>query len=595
LTGIIKSVKRCTNAYTGGTYYRLRVDSIGLKLDVLLKSEDVTTEPVVGGYIHGTFYLTARLFPAQQDECLTPCFTIETTEIIESFDSMIFRDDVCDVPHEGWELFSYPIMPDGSVLLIFQNASEVDGNDNENSSCYYRFLRYDEDGTIIDKRQTKLVGGSLNTAYYDANGHLHLVFQLFDDDEVCMFDMDDTTEPEDVCSLGYDISRIITDSEGNVFVGRDYSCYPEDVSGLISIYGANGTEKIESHFKNYRCSELVLDDDENVWCLTEPITSLYKVAAKNMPLQPENVAFPLSCVLALAISKNGSRMFCECKAMPDRSRFFMLTKKSGQYAEPMELRPPLIIQERCHTYGMCATSKDRILFNVDGVLFLFRLEDERCNTLKDLGRIRIKKRTENRGQHYGIKIDPSASVSDSSLAYYVEPILLDMYDMPGESLTIAFSEARKSDAISFIQVARNGTNYHLEIAVCDADIDCPYRIYALLDADFDTVFSAFKTVIVESGCPDFTKWVDYTEIAFGRVKSSSNAHEERQQILPDSPIEVLDLSVRGHNRLVAHGIMTVGQLINCPISELKQIKGLGKKCLSEIRSALSKYGYELRQ
>jgi hypothetical protein len=246
LTGIIKGVKRCTNAYTGGTYYRLRVDSIGLKLDVLLKSEDVTTEPVVGGYIHGTFYLTARLFPAQQDECLTPCFTIETTEIIESFDSMIFRDDVCDVPHEGWELFSYPIMPDGSVLLIFQNASEVDGNDNENSSCYYRFLRYDEDGTIIDKRQTKLVGGSLNTAYYDANGHLHLVFQLFDDDEVCMFDMDDTTEPEDVCSLGYDISRIITDSEGNVFVGRDYSCYPEDVSGLISIYGANGTEKLRA-------------------------------------------------------------------------------------------------------------------------------------------------------------------------------------------------------------------------------------------------------------------------------------------------------------------------------------------------------------
>jgi DNA-directed RNA polymerase alpha subunit len=66
-----------------------------------------------------------------------------------------------------------------------------------------------------------------------------------------------------------------------------------------------------------------------------------------------------------------------------------------------------------------------------------------------------------------------------------------------------------------------------------------------------------------------------------------------QQMPLDSPIEVLDLSVRSHNRLIAHGILTVGQLINCPISELKQIKGLGKKCLSEIRSALSKYGFEL--
>jgi hypothetical protein len=98
LSGQIKSVQRCTNAYTGGSYYHLRVDCLGLKLDVLLKTEEIKTPPVVGGYIHGVFYLTARLFVSDQDDCLTPCFAIETDQILERIDSMDFRDEQPQLP-----------------------------------------------------------------------------------------------------------------------------------------------------------------------------------------------------------------------------------------------------------------------------------------------------------------------------------------------------------------------------------------------------------------------------------------------------------------------------------------------------------------
>jgi hypothetical protein len=597
LSGRIKSVQRCTNAYTGGAYYLLQVDCLGLKLDVLLNAADTKTEPVAGGYIYGVFYLTARLFVSDQDDCLTPCFAIETAKVINSLDSMDFRDKMRGVPRDGWELFAYPILPDGSILLIFQNNSVAKAGGEEGRTAFYRFLRYDENGTLVDKRQTCLTNGALHTAYYGADGHLHLVFQLSDSGDTCMLDLDDAEKPQPVYTLGENISRVITDAQGNILVGRDYSWSPEGASGLISLCNERGAKLFNLHSENYRCAELVLDSEDTLWGITEPILSLDKIVTADLSIEPEHIPFPLSGVSALAISKDGSHMFGECQAVPGKSRFFVLTRRAERYGHPVEVWPPLEIQQDCRTYGMCATAKDKIVFNIDGVLFLYRLENKRCDTLEDLGRIRIKKRTPNHGQYYSITLDPDARETESSLAHFVKPILLDMQELANESLTIAFSEARSSDAVSFIQAARNDDNYHLEIAVYNAAPDQPrYRIYALLDADFDTVYAAFKTVLVDAACPDLTEWVDYTDVAFGKNKKSqkpSASPEAKPQLPLDSPLEALNLSVRSHNRLAAAGIQTIGQLVSCSVEELAQVPRLGKRGLAEVLDALAKQGYEL--
>jgi hypothetical protein len=503
------------------------------------------------------------------------------------------------VPHEGWELFAYPIMPDGSVLLIFQNASVAEASGEEGRTVFYRFLRYNENGTLVDKRQTSLTDGALHTAYYDANAHLHLVFQPSGSDDTCMLDLDDAEQPQPVYTLGENISRVITDAQGNILVGREYSWAPKAASGLISLCNECGAKLFNLHSENYRCANLVLDSEDTLWGITEPILSLDKIVTADLSIEPEHIPFPLSGVSALAISKDGSHMFCACDAAPGKSRFFMLTRIDDQYGDPVEVWPPLEIQQGRRTYGMCTTAKDKIVFNIDGVLFLYRLEDERCDTLEDLGRIRIKKRTPDHGQYYSITLDPVARVTESSLARYVKPILLDMQEMAEESLTIAFSEARGSDAVSFIQAARNNENYHLEIAIYNAAPDRPrYRIYALLDADFETVYAAFKTVLVDAACPDLTEWVDYTDVALGTNKKNqkpSAVPEAKPQLPLDSPIDALNLSVRSHNRLVAAGIQTIGQLVSCSVEELAQVPRLGKRGLAEVLDALTEQGYELRQ
>lgn len=81
-------------------------------------------------------------------------------------------------------------------------------------------------------------------------------------------------------------------------------------------------------------------------------------------------------------------------------------------------------------------------------------------------------------------------------------------------------------------------------------------------------------------------------ILFGEVEARKV--EKRSQMPLDSHIDELDLSIRSQNCLIAKGIGTVGDLINCTESTLRGFKKLGKVSLAEIKAALAKYDYELR-
>ena len=64
----------------------------------------------------------------------------------------------------------------------------------------------------------------------------------------------------------------------------------------------------------------------------------------------------------------------------------------------------------------------------------------------------------------------------------------------------------------------------------------------------------------------------------------------------DLPITVLDLSTRTANVLIqSYGVKTVGELMQMPEEQLKKTKGLGAKCLSEIKFKLKllKESYEI--
>lgn len=71
--------------------------------------------------------------------------------------------------------------------------------------------------------------------------------------------------------------------------------------------------------------------------------------------------------------------------------------------------------------------------------------------------------------------------------------------------------------------------------------------------------------------------------------------EKRLQVPLDSPLDALGLSTRSQNALIAKGIVTVGDLINCSIADLKQLGRLGKTSLENIIAALAEHGFELKK
>ncbi|CAK7087486.1 MAG: DNA-directed RNA polymerase subunit alpha [Enterocloster aldenensis] len=79
---------------------------------------------------------------------------------------------------------------------------------------------------------------------------------------------------------------------------------------------------------------------------------------------------------------------------------------------------------------------------------------------------------------------------------------------------------------------------------------------------------------------------------FGKLEQE-NA-KKRLQIPLDSPLDTLGISIRSQNALIARGILTVGELLNCSIADLKGFRHLGTTSLTNIVDALAKHGFELK-
>ena len=76
--------------------------------------------------------------------------------------------------------------------------------------------------------------------------------------------------------------------------------------------------------------------------------------------------------------------------------------------------------------------------------------------------------------------------------------------------------------------------------------------------------------------------------------NDSKIIEKRSEVPLDSRVDLLSISARSINCLIAHGIVTVGDLIICKESTLKRFKKLGKVSIADIKAALANYGYALK-
>ncbi len=68
LGGRITAVERCTNSFTNKDYWHVTISSLGDAFDLLIALEALDAEPVVGGVLHGSFWLSAMLYRHSEDE-----------------------------------------------------------------------------------------------------------------------------------------------------------------------------------------------------------------------------------------------------------------------------------------------------------------------------------------------------------------------------------------------------------------------------------------------------------------------------------------------------------------------------------------------
>ena len=83
------------------------------------------------------------------------------------------------------------------------------------------------------------------------------------------------------------------------------------------------------------------------------------------------------------------------------------------------------------------------------------------------------------------------------------------------------------------------------------------------------------------------------------IKSILEKEKEEEDSKPSqesyTPIEILGFSPRTLNALINGGIGSIEQLSKCTESKLSNLRGFGKKALTEVANALEKKGLTLSE
>lgn len=71
LGGIVTACERCRNEISGQDYWHVTLHALGADYDILVAADEMEEAPVVGGVLHGAFWLTAMLYASEDSEDLS--------------------------------------------------------------------------------------------------------------------------------------------------------------------------------------------------------------------------------------------------------------------------------------------------------------------------------------------------------------------------------------------------------------------------------------------------------------------------------------------------------------------------------------------
>ncbi len=315
---------------------------------------------------------------------IEPRAIIDTNQILADWKG---NWDDNDDRQEKWELIAYPIMADGRVLLLFEMKDEIyagkyDSFHASHTISHYRVLEYQyENGEMkqIGKYRFQGQDSHVGTVYlYD--GKLNASISLSGRESYSILPMVPTND-DGQFKIYENIRTLITNSQHDIIVAYDRNLHDKYRLPLM-VFSEDGevTKRYHDEFA-LACSEINLDEEENIWFHMYPSSTVDVLNTKNTRVDSYPVA--LQGFDGMAISSDKSKLFVEFSEYKGGSMFYILTRdETGGFVKPIrfEFLPemkdgkPKDIGEY-DVYGHGSTMKSWVILNADGKLYLFNIDD----------------------------------------------------------------------------------------------------------------------------------------------------------------------------------------------------------------------------
>lgn len=315
---------------------------------------------------------------------LEPKAVIDTNEILEAWREG-WHDE--DGKKEPWELVTYPIMPNGHILLLFKMKGKIYGGrvpdlKEIHSITFFRVLELGvENGKaeILNKYRFKSQDAHVGTVFLH-DEVLRAAISVDGSekyDVVQMLPVDDDRQ----FTIYRNVETAVMDSKGNIAVAycknlRDPARYP------VMVYNSNGDVTAQYHDEQtLACLDVNLDSKERVWFHLHPSETLDMLEQDTKRVETHKVA--LQGFRAFALSTDGSKLYTAFTEYESGSSHFVMTAdQNGDYINPIrfEFLPEgkdgsILEMKDCTVFGQPSTMKSWVLLNADGVLYLYDIDD----------------------------------------------------------------------------------------------------------------------------------------------------------------------------------------------------------------------------
>ena len=309
---------------------------------------------------------------------------------------------------EKWSLRGYPIMADGTFLIILEMESAVhEGKLSgdfrvSHTNMYYRVYHCellpadeydgDEEDELLDSEYDDYVirvinryrfvfqDGKLNTCFI-RDGKLFAAmstrFENTDCSVLQLYPNDDSVQ----YTIFSDIETVLAKSDGTIAVAYHSTMWNVDKAPIIFFDSAGEIDDIYHNKSTLGCKDINLDCDENLWAYMHPAMAINLFDAEDESVRE----FPVSLqgFNCFGFSRNMQRLIVTFSEREDDIMIYVMRRdEKGGFIDPVQFNfepvgwngLPMRIK-KCNHYGCPSMMKDKMILRADDRLYFYDLND----------------------------------------------------------------------------------------------------------------------------------------------------------------------------------------------------------------------------